>query len=160
MVLSIVGDGPAANGLRALTRDLGLEDVVRFDGMHSGAELDALFANADLALSSLGMHRLGLHRSSSLKAREYCARGIPFVIASDDPDFPEGVPFVYRVAADESPIDVAAVVEFIDKLRERSPEYMMEMRRYAEKRLTWKAKLEPVVHYVRTGEFQTTKELP
>jgi glycosyltransferase involved in cell wall biosynthesis len=160
VVLSIVGDGPAANGLRALTRDLGLEDVVRFHGMHSGAELDALFANADLALSSLGMHRLGLHRSSSLKAREYCARGIPFVIASDDPDFPEGVPFVYRVAADESPIDVAAVVEFIDKLRERSPEYMMEMRRYAEKRLTWKAKLEPVVHYVRTGEFQTTKELP
>ena len=159
MVLSIVGDGPAANGLRALTRDLDLEDAVRFHGMHSGVELDALFANSDLALGSLGMHRIDLHRSSSLKAREYCARGIPFVLASDDPDFAEGVPFVYRVAADESPIDVAAVVDFIDKLRERSPEYMMEMRRYAEKRLTWKAKLEPVVRYLRTGDLETTKEL-
>jgi hypothetical protein len=27
------------------------------------------------------------------------------------------------------------------------------MREYAETRLTWKAKLEPVIHYVRTGEI-------
>jgi hypothetical protein len=157
VVLDIVGEGPVRSELGALCRELGVDDAVRFHGVHGGAELDALFANSDVALGSLGMHRLGLHRSSSLKAREYCARGIPFVLASDDSDFAEGVPFVHRVAADESPIDVAAVVDFIDKLRERSPEYMMDMRRYAEKRLTWKAKLEPVVRYVRTGSSKRRK---
>lgn len=151
--LQIVGEGPAEEDLSALSHDLGLEDAVCFHGTRSGAELDALFDNADLALGSLGMHRLGLHRSSSLKAREYCARGIPFVLGSDDPDFPEGTEFVHKVSSDESPIDVAAVVDFVDKLRECSPGYMMDMRRYAENRLTWKAKLEPVVRYVRTGKL-------
>jgi hypothetical protein len=151
--LDIVGEGPAEDELRTLVHDLGIEDAVCFHGTRSGVELDALFADADLALGSLGMHRLGLHRSSSLKAREYCARGIPFVLASEDPDFPEGTQFVHQVSADESPIDVAALLDFVNKLRERSPDYMMDMRRYAERRLTWKAKLEPIVRYVRTGEL-------
>ena len=121
--------------------------------MRSGTELDALFADADLALGSLGMHRLGLHRSSSLKAREYCARGVPFVLGSDDPDFPDGIPFVHQVAADESPIDVSALADFVDNLRERSPDASIVMRRYAEQRLTWNAKLEPIVRYARTGNL-------
>jgi len=156
--LNIVGEGPAADELRALTRDLGLEDVVHFHGMRGGAALDALFAKADVGLGSLGMHRLSLHRSSSLKVREYCARGIPFVLAGDDSDFPDGLRFVHRVAADESPLDVAAVVDFVDELRKCCPDYAMEMRRYAQERLTWRAKLEPVVQFVRTGTFPTSEQ--
>ena len=78
------------------------------------------------------------------------------MLASEDPDFPEGTQFVHQVSADESPIDVAALLDFANKLRERSPDYMMDMRRYAEGRLTWKAKLEPIVDYVRTGELGDT----
>jgi len=151
--LDIVGDGPAMEELRTLAHDLRIEDAVCFYGTRSGRELDALFSHADIALGSLGMHRLGLHRSSSLKAREYCARGVPFVLASKDPDFPDGTQFVKQVSADESAIDVQAVLDFVNKLRERNPNYMMDMRRYAERRLTWKAKLEPIVRYVRTGEL-------
>jgi len=153
VTLAIVGEGPAGEELRALVHDLDIEDAVRFHGTRSGVELDALFADADVALGSLGMHRLGLHRSSSLKAREYCARGVPFVLASEDPDFPEGTQFVHQVSANESPVDVPALLDFVHRLRERSPDYMMDMRRYAEMRLTWKAKLEPIVRYVRTGEL-------
>jgi glycosyltransferase involved in cell wall biosynthesis len=151
--LDIVGEGPAEPRLRSLTRDLDLEQIVHFHGVRRGAELDALFSNADLALSSLGMHRLGLHRSSSLKAREYCARGIPFVLASDDPDFPPRVRFVHRVPADESPVDVATLMDFVGRLRAQHSGYATDMRNYAEERLTWKAKLEPVIHYLRTGEL-------
>jgi len=160
VTLGIVGDGPSVAELRELTGDLGLQDVVTFHGIRAGAELDALFAGADLALGSLGMHRLGLHRSSSLKTREYCARGIPFVLASDDPDFPEGTPFVHRVPGDDSAVDVTAMVDFLYDLRERNPDCITNMRRYAGAHLTWKAKLEPAVQYVRTGEVQTERKLP
>jgi glycosyltransferase involved in cell wall biosynthesis len=153
VTLDVAGDGPAAQELRALCRELGIEDRVSFHGVRSDEELDALFAKADLAISSLGMHRLGLRRSSSLKAREYCARGVPFLLASEDPDFPEGIPFVCNAPADESSIDVAAMVAFIEKLHARNPSFSSDMREYAETRLTWKAKLEPVIHYVRTGEI-------
>ena len=151
--LDIVGDGPAEPSLRSLTEELGLENFVRFHGVRRGAELDTLFSNADLALSSLGMHRLDLRRSSSLKAREYCARGIPFVLASEDPDFSERVQFIHRVPADDSPVDVAALVEFMSRLQNGDSEYAKEMRDYAEQRLTWKAKLTPVMRYLRTGEL-------
>jgi glycosyltransferase involved in cell wall biosynthesis len=153
VTLDIAGDGDAAQDLRKLCGELGVENCVSFQGMRTGEDLDALFAKSDLAISSLGMHRLGLRRSSSLKAREYCARGVPFVLASDDPDFPEGIPFVHRVPADESAIDVAAMVAFVEELHARNPNYVSEMREYAETRLTWRTKFKPVVHYLRTGQL-------
>jgi glycosyltransferase involved in cell wall biosynthesis len=152
VTLSIVGEGPAGSDLHALSHELELDDVVQFHGLRTGAELDALFDQADLALGSLGMHRLGLERSSSLKTREYCARGIPFVLASEDPDFERDCPFVLHVSADEGPVDIAAFAQFMKELAERHPDYPSEMRRYAETHLTWKAKLEPVIQHIRTGE--------
>jgi len=149
ITLHLVGDGPAMPDLRVLTSQLRLEDHVRFHGLKSGADLDAVFDGADVALDSLSIHRLGLPCSSSLKAREYCARGIPFVLAGDDPDFPTGLPFVHRVPSNDSPLDVFALVEFCDRLQHTNGAAGESMRRYAEEHLTWEAKLEPLVHYLR-----------
>ncbi|MEM8610164.1 MAG: glycosyltransferase [Myxococcota bacterium] len=149
--LDIVGDGPVAGELRTLVEELGLGESVSFHGTQSGEALDTLFDEADVAVGSLGMHRIDLARSSSLKSREYCARGLPFVLASEDPDFPEGTPFIHRVESDESVVDVSAIVSFFHSLEEELPDYSREMREYAEERLTWRAKLAPVIEYVRTG---------
>jgi hypothetical protein len=128
---------------------LGIDDHVRFHGLKSGPELDAMFDEANIALDSLAIHRLHLLRSSSLKAREYCARGIPFVLASDDPDFPPELPFVHRVPSDDAPLDLSALVEFYAQLRQTTPKVHQQMRHYAEEHLTWKTKLEPLVHYLQ-----------
>lgn len=147
--LHVVGDGPAVPGLLELSGKLGIAERVRFHGMKSGAELNALFDAADVALDSLAIHRLSLPGSSSLKAREYCARGIPFVLASDDADFPPELEFVHRTPSDESALDVSALVSFHERLRRTHPEVHREMRRHAEENLTWKRKLEPLVDYLR-----------
>jgi glycosyltransferase involved in cell wall biosynthesis len=147
--LHVVGDGPAMAELTALTTQLGIDDHVRFHGIKRGLELDAVFDEADIALDSLAIHRLHLPCSSSLKAREYCARGIPFVLAGDDPDFPAELPFVHRVPSNDAPLDLSTLVNFYAHLRQTTPTINQEMRCYAEKHLTWKAKLEPVVHYLQ-----------
>lgn len=147
--LHVVGDGPAMADLTALTTQLGIDDYVRFHGIKRGPELDAVFDEADIALDSLAIHRLHLPCSSSLKAREYCARGIPFVLASDDPDFPADLPFVHRVPSNDAPLDLPRLVKFYAHVRQTAPAIHQEMRRYAEKYLTWEAKLEPVVHYLQ-----------
>lgn len=149
VTLHVVGDGPAVPGLVELAEELGVAERVRFHGMRSGAELDALFDAADVALDSLAIHRLSLPGSSSLKAREYCARGIPFVLASDDADFPPELDFVHRIPSDESALDVSALVSFHEQLRRTHSEVHREMRRHAEENLTWKTKLEPLVDYLR-----------
>ncbi|MBW2378375.1 MAG: glycosyltransferase [Deltaproteobacteria bacterium] len=149
--LHVVGDGPAVGDLKILAGQLSIDRHVRFHGLKSGAELDAVFDQANIALDSLGIHRLQLPCSSSLKAREYCARGIPFVLSSDDLDFPSELGFVHRVPADDRPVDVSALVAFHTEVTRTTPTVHREMRRYAEEHLTWKSKLEPLVHYLQAN---------
>lgn len=146
--LDVVGDGPALPGLRSLATELGVDDSVRFMGIRHGAELDAVFDEADLALDSLAIHRLALPCSSSLKAREYCARGIPFVIASEDPDFPDELGFVHRAPSTDEPLDISALLRFHASVLRSRPNVTDEMRDYAERQLTWTAKLGPLFEYL------------
>lgn len=147
--LHIVGEGPVLHSLADLTRQLRLNGFVHFHGNKHGAELDALFDGADVALDSLAIHRLQLPCSSSLKAREYCARGIPFVVASDDPDFRAPFPFAHRIPANDTPLDLPSLLRFHANLRATHPEVREEMRNYAEEHLTWKSKLAPLADYLR-----------
>ena len=55
---------------------------------------------------------MGLTEASVLKAREYCAWGIPFIITCTDPDFSDDFPFILRIPADETPVDLETVIEF------------------------------------------------
>lgn len=148
--LHIVGDGPAVPELTDLAKQLDLCDLVHFHGTKHGAELNVLFDQADVALDSLAIHRLRLPCSSSLKAREYCARGIPFVVASDDPDFRAPFPFAHRIPATDAHLDVPSLLRFHANLRRAHPGAHEEMRRYAEQHLTWTTKLAPLANYLQT----------
>ncbi len=46
----------------------------------------SIFATADLAISSLAMHRVNLTEGSPLKSREYLAYGLPIILAYKDTD--------------------------------------------------------------------------
>ena len=148
VTLNIVGDGPVLPALRSLVTALDIQRFVRFHGMLNGNQLDEVFDLADVALDSLGLHRLQLRSSSSLKAREYCGRGVPFVFATHDPDFPPDLDFVLRVPSDESALDIASLIAFAKQMREARSAVDTEMRHYAESHLSWEAKLEPVARYL------------
>jgi hypothetical protein len=64
--------------LKNLASRLRINDHIIFHGFVHGKELDRLFEQNHIAVGSLGIHRIGLNQLSILKAREYCARGIPF----------------------------------------------------------------------------------
>lgn len=148
----IVGDGPEAPQLRALTERLGLSERVSFLGVMTGQALDAVFDSADVAVGSLGMHRLALGEASSLKTREYCARGIPFILGSPDEDFPDGRPYWTRVPANDEPLDIHALLEWARSLPLEPGARAAAMRADAEARLTWTAKLRPVRDALATAQ--------
>lgn len=143
-----VGEGRELTNLKKLTKELNLEKYVIFHGTKTGEDLDKVVDECDIAFGSLGFHRTGLTGGSPLKAREYCARGIPFVIAYEDRDFPETFPFSYRIPKDDTPVDVSQVIKWYENLIKELPNYPMEMRRYAEENLTWDAKMKPVVERI------------
>jgi len=144
-----VGEGPELTNLKKLTKELNLEKYVIFHGTKTGEDLDKVVDECDIALGSLGNHRKGLYADSALKNREYCARGIPFVIASDDQDFPETFPFVYRIPKDDTPVDVSQVIKWYENLIKEHPNYSIEMRKYAEENLSWDAKMKPVIEKIK-----------
>jgi hypothetical protein len=73
-----------------------------------------------------------------LKAREYCAIGIPFIASGADPDFPDAVPFRFTVSASEETSDVVDALEAF--ARGDSAIDARVMRQYAVDRLDWRHK--------------------
>lgn len=144
----VVGTGAALAQLQALAATHGLDEHVCFHGARRGPELDALLSQADVGISSIGMHRLDVD-TSNLKSREFCARGLPFVIAYPDRDFPPELPFAYHAATDDTALDIQDVISFHRRLLAADPEYRDRMRAYAEQHLDWSVKMEPVLNALR-----------
>lgn len=138
--LTIAGDGPALAPLRQLAESLRLTDQVTFAGNVVGPALQQLYEASHVAVSSLGLHRIGLTRASVLKAREYCAVGIPFIASGDDPDFDCQLPFRLVVRGDESTGELVEIFAGFGALRGRFDD--AAERRFAVMHLDWRHKLE------------------
>lgn len=122
--------------LRNLASNLGVLDNVVFHEPLFGEKLAEVFDICHVAAGALGGHRKGFHHTSELKLREYCARGIPFFMSCNDPNF-ENFDFALRVSEDDSPIDIAAICEFTKKvyLEKNHPELMHN---FAKENIDWK----------------------
>lgn len=120
----------------------------------SGKELDKLFESFHIGVSQFGMHRKGIISNTTIKSREYFARGIPFIFGHHDPDISdnaEAKPFFMEFPADEGTVDFALVVEWYKAL-EKIPTYNTAMKNFAKKNLDYKVKMEKLVLYLE-GNF-------
>ena len=147
VILHIAGVGAELPHLQQLTKDIGISDWVIFHGFTTGKALDVLFDRCHVAVGSLGIHRIGLNEASILKAREYCARGIPFIYGTPDPDFPADFSYVLHLPADESPIDIERVLAFAKRVC-ADPDHPQKMRRYAEEHLDWSVKMKKLKDFL------------
>lgn len=138
--LHIVGTGPELRNLEKLIDNLEINNHVTVHGFVKGDNLDRIFDQCHIAVGSLGIHRIGLHQLSILKTREYCARGIPFIIGGSDPDFPDDFPYIVKVPSDESPIDMDQVRLFTARIC-KDPDHAQKMRHYASENLDWSVKM-------------------
>ena len=145
----IVGDGDELDHLKQLKDTIAPGADIHFHGFMSGHDLDAMFDRCHIAVGSLGIHRKGLQQTSELKAREYCARGIPYVIACGDADFPDDFPWIFRLKADESPIEVEKVVAFAQSVFS-GPDPATAMRDYAQENLDWNVKIAKLKEFIET----------
>ena len=140
---TVIGVGPALNYLKHLTKELALEDQVKFTGSLQGNELYKKYDDAHLAISAMGIHRIGLNYSSALKAREYCAVGIPFLATGIDPDFCPEIAFRYEINSFEN---VGPIVEFFTNLQCVSQFPKPEtIRKYAEENLDFGKKVKLIL---------------
>ncbi len=152
--LHIVGRGDEIPFLEKLIDSDILKKYVLFHGAKYGNDLEDFFQKSHIALSSLGMHRIGVANgeTSNLKLREYCAKGIPFINGYLDRDLPSDFPYALQVEADESAIDIEQIISFYKELRTKYSDYPTQLNQFAKNNLTWKAKLKIVVDYLNSKQ--------
>ena len=73
--------------------------------------------------------------------REYAARGIPFIYSEFDEDF-ENMPYIYKVPADESAININELIRFY-KTNHFEPN---AIRASIENSLSWKKQMQHIVN--------------
>lgn len=145
--LHIVGNGDEIENLKELKNTIAPDADIFFHGFYKGKELDAIFDQCHVAFGSLGVHRKGLGQATTLKAREYCARGIPFVLSEVDPDFPDTFEYCLHVIPDDTPIEMDQVMEFAVRVN-NDPTHPDMMRRYAEQKLDWNVKVRATCRFI------------
>lgn len=133
--LNIVGEGETLNELKALSTELKLNNYVQFHGFKSGDDLNKLFMSSDVAIGSLGMHRIDLYRSSTLKAREYLASGLPVVYSCEDSIFSDN-PYALKVPENNTPVNIIDVVEFYNALSALDIK-KADVANFARRRISW-----------------------
>jgi glycosyltransferase involved in cell wall biosynthesis len=132
-------DDEHAPGFAELIEKYGLQDKVVFHGQLFGEALNVVFAQSAFAVGSLARHRSGISDIKTLKNREYASRGLPFIYSENDSDFDQQ-PYVMKVPANESPVDIARIVAFEEQLT-MTP---IEIRQTVE-HLSWKEQMQRVV---------------
>jgi hypothetical protein len=134
--------------LQEITTELGLSEYVIFHDKKDGEELDELFDRCHLAVGDLGSYRKGLKQTAALKVRDYSARGIPFISSVEDPDFSSDFPYILKLSADNEPVNMLQVIDFIKNIQ-LDLQHSSKLRDYATQNLDWSIKLKPVIEIIK-----------
>ncbi len=137
VILHFVGEGESTAQLQQLTDELELHQVVRFHGYKHAEELKDMYQWASLGLASLGLHRIGIFTSSTLKVREYLANGLPLIYCCEDHALSE-FGYALRIPQDESAVDFKQVVEST-LVWSKQPQLRETIRHFAKTNLSWRS---------------------
>ncbi len=145
----LAGDGPSLLIYKELVKKYNLEDKVHFYGLVNKDKLDEIYDIADIAVESLGWHRSKVKFGTSIKTREYLAKGLPIIASSVMDMFPDGFEYAYYAKIDDSPINIDEVIKFYDEIyKENTKEELNEkIRKIAYEKCSMEAMLKPVIDF-------------
>lgn len=151
--LYLVGNGEEAIKYKKMVKQYDLEKSVQLCGRKTGSELDHIYDHMDMALGSFGMYKEKIYKSSSLKVREYLAKGMPVVCGSCDDAFERQKDYKYclEFPNDNSVIDMKRVVDFYKSVYESDTEREQihrEIREYARRTVDLSVTMRPVIKYI------------
>lgn len=147
----LIGDGPAKSQYEELIEKYGLQEYVKMYGYLSPQESAEIYNKCDIAVESLAWHRIHVKIGSTLKVREYLAKGMPIFASSPMDVVPKGWEYAAYAPIDDSPIEIDSVIAFYEKVYgQRTPEEVAEeIRCFAIKNCDINKTLKGIVDYWR-----------
>lgn len=153
--LHIVGGGPQLELFQSIVKQYNLEKFVIFYGYLFGKELDDVYEKIDIGICELAPQRREYKVSSSLKSREYLARGLPLISAVKIDAF-INKEFKYLLMIEPSElIDIDIIKQFyknvyLDVININT--IRQEIRNYAEKNIDIKETTKPIIDYLYSNK--------
>jgi hypothetical protein len=146
IIVHVAGVSSEKTYLKKYLKNPLVSESVVFHEFIPPQKIDLLAEECHLAVNSLSLHQIGIKIASTLKSREYFARGIPFITSSSDDDFNDENPYILKVSGDENPFDIQELIDFANRLNVKS-EHPQEMRQYALEYLDWSVKMKRLLTF-------------
>lgn len=152
----LVGESASVLSMyKTVAERYGIGNRIIFFGLKYGEELDNIFNKSDIAIDSIELRMLrGVPFSSTLKSREYVARGLPVVSAHPVDIFLKvNTKYHYRINLEEDPIDIERIIKFYDDVydgRDRK-EIVQEIRETFRKICDMEVTMKPVLDYFESS---------
>ena len=159
IVLTLIGhSNDVLEELRKMAEHPMVKDRIVFTGQLDGEALDKQFDNNNLAVECLGLFRKGPNLiSSSLKSREYLAKGLPIVYSGQiDVFMKNDFRYVCRVPDTDEAICFDQIIDFYDGIysSEKTEDVIQSIRRFAEEKVSMRQTFLPVIEYINNEEKQ------
>lgn len=154
-MLFLVGDGPEKRRYRKLVKKYKLQSRISFYPTTTNQELDELYEQADLAMGAFGFYKDHVFFVSTIKVKEYMAKGIPVINGCREEVFGQkGSQYYLMFANDSSSLDMNEIACFYDSiyLDRNRKEIIKEIRDYAVESIDMSIAMKSVIQYIRTGE--------
>lgn len=151
IVLHIVGDGEEMISYKEIVQKYNIQNQVIFHGSLVGKELDDIYKKCCIGIDSLGRHRSKVYYNSSLKGKEYCARGLVVVSGVETEfDYVNDYNYYIRVPADDSPLDMLFVLNKYEEIVDKNTdvEISKEITDYAKNNFNFSVAMLPINDYL------------
>lgn len=127
---------------KKLVNDLQLNRNIFFLGKLQGKQLDDIYDQSDLAIGTFSK-RANDEWGSSIKTKEFFAKGIPFINGWREYSFDDSYPYMKRFDMNVEYIDFNVVIDFYNSIKD-TKNISMEMRRFAEEHFLWEKQFEKI----------------
>lgn len=148
LVYHCVGYGSEIKYYKELTKEYHLEKHVIFYGKKSGSDLEDIYSKMHLGLDCFGLYKDKRYYVSSIKAREYLAKGLP-VVSGVRSDVFERYPTDYYLEFpnDNSPLDMKQIIIFYNNVYKQQNIHE-NIREYAKKTIDNSVVMKEIVDFI------------
>ncbi|MEH7454256.1 hypothetical protein [Gottfriedia acidiceleris] len=149
----LVGDSDIVPIYKNLVQKYDLTEYIHFCGKQYGDQLDKIYDKCEIGLDALARHRSKVYFNSSLKGKEYGAKGLPIISGVEtELDSDSNYKYYLRVPADDTPIDIYSIIEFYDfvyKGSESKEQIINSIRTYSQNHFDFMNGFQPVINFIK-----------
>jgi hypothetical protein len=136
----------------AMIQTLGIQDHVELHPYTEPKVLDDIMNDIHLGISALAVHKKGIRGTTTIKTREYCARGLPFIYGHNDPDFSNNdlaAQFSLEVEANDTDLDFEKIINWYTVINQKADTLPHNMHEFALNHLDYKVKMGKLKQHIQ-----------